>query len=294
MPAEPSRRFRIVGYVTDLDAIISQVRFDQLTHVNYAFLLPNADGSITGVANSWKLKDLVAKAHASDVKVLISVGGWGWDEQFEVLASQPETRSRFVRELDAFAEAYNLDGVDIDWEYPGPEAASAQNFVALMTELDTVLHGKGKLLTAAVVASGSTGDGVLPDVFDRVDFLNIMAYDGPGTHHSSYAYAGDALNYWRARGLRAGKTVLGVPFYARPIEMPYRKLVQANPDAANVDEIDYFGRKAYYNGIPTIQRKTELAMRQASGIMIWNLAHDTNDASSLLSAIYRTAYGDVR
>ncbi len=59
-------------------------------------------------------------------------------------------------------------------------------------------------------------------MFDLVDFLNIMAYDGPGQNHSSYEFAEEALNYWRQRGLPQNKTVLGVPFYSRPGEVPYR------------------------------------------------------------------------
>jgi GH18 family chitinase len=135
---------------------------------------------------------------------------------------------------------------------------------------------------------------VSADVFANVDFLNVMAYDGSDTNHSSFRYAEEALDYWSGRGLPADKMVLGVPFYARPAEVIYRKLVQTNPAAANVDEFDYYSSTLYYNGIPTMQQKTELALRRASGMMIWALAYDTSDSTSLLSAIYETAYGQAR
>ena len=43
-----------------------------------------------------------------------------------------------------------------------------------------------------------------------------------------------------------------------------------------------------YNGLPTIRAKTELAMQRATGIMIWTIAHDTIDDTSLLRAISET------
>ena len=82
------------------------------------------------------------------------------------------------------------------------------------------------------MALGKNADGIQEAVFDQVDFFNIMAYDGPGQNHSSYEFAEEALNYWRQRGLPQSKTVLGVPFYSRPGEAPYRTLVAADPAAA--------------------------------------------------------------
>lgn len=284
-----SAQFRIVGYVTDWDASVSQIQFDKLTHINYAFILPRADGTINNIKNPWKLKEVVKPAQAHNVKVLISVGGWGWDVEFEALAAGPETRATFVAGLRSFVDEYSPGGVDIDWEYPDP-GESAQNYLALMRELRAVLQLEGKLLTSAVVALGATGDGIPVEAFEVVDFLNLMAYDGSGPHHSSQAYAEESLEYWSTRGLAAEKTVLGVPFYARPGDIPYRKLVQVNPKAVNTDAVDHYGSQVYYNGVPTIQQKTELAMRRASGIMIWALSQDTGDSTSLLGAIYRTVH----
>jgi GH18 family chitinase len=289
MTPAPSREFKIVGYFTGGD-VVSQIQFDKVTHINYAFLIPRSDGTFESLANTWKLEDVVEQAHQHNVKVLISVGGWGYDAQFEAMAADTAARAAFVDGLTQFVAAYDLDGADIDWEYPDP-GDSGRNFISLMRDLRSVLNPKGKLLTAAVVALGATGDGILPDTFEAVDFLNIMAYDGgAGPQHSPYQYAVDALAYWQARGVPVDKTVLGVPFYSRPGEIAYAKLVKDDPGAANSDTISYLGRTEYYNGLPTIQQKTELAMQAASGIMIWTLAHDTTDNTSLLNTIYETAY----
>ena len=278
--------FRVIGYVTDTGAQISDAQLEQLTHVNYAFALPHDDGSLQQVANPWKLQDYVERAHARGVAVLISVGGWGPDPQFEALAADPASRARFVDEVTAMVAEFGLDGADIDWEYPDP-GASAENFVSLMTELRAALP-IGKLLTAAVAAVGPGADGVKPAVFGSVDFLNVMAYDGGGSAHSPMTYANDALDYWAALGLPAEQTVLGVPFYSRPAEVAYRDLVDADPAAAELDELDWHGSPQNYNGLPTIRAKTDLALDRASGIMIWTVAHDTTDDTSLLRAITET------
>ncbi len=292
--AVPPTPFRIIGYVTDA-VIVELVPFDKLTHINYAFAIPNVDGTLKPMANSWKIDNLVEQAHANNVQVLISVGGWGWDETFETLAADPTARDRLVQELVALVEKHNLDGVDMDWEYPDPVSMSpdsAQNYVKLMAALGTEMRVRGKLLTAAVVALGEHGEGVDPAVFDEVDFLNLMVYDRGGEgHHSSLEFAQESLAFWRERGLPQEKMVLGVPFYGRPNYALYKELVTADPAHALTDEAEWNGRTEYYNGIPTMQQKTRLAQEEASGIMIWTLEQDTQDELSLLQAIYNTVHG---
>lgn len=288
MPEEP---FRIIAYVTNAYPSMKLIPYQQLTHINYAFVIPNADGTLQPIANGWKLEELVEYAHQNGVKVLASVGGWGWDAEFEALAAEAASRARFLDALDQFVQEYGLDGVDIDWEYPGPGDTSAQSFVTLMEELKIHFEPQDKLLTTAVVALGSHGDDILPEIFELVDFMNIMAYDGDGQNHSSYEYAVQALDYWSERGLPKEKMVLGVPFYGRPSEATYRELVANDPQAARMDSSYYLGADVYYNGIPTIQAKTQLALQRGSGIMIWELSQDTMDETSLLNAMFQTAQG---
>jgi chitinase len=283
----PDKSFRIIGYAADWEGQVNPAQLPYVTHINYAFLLPAADGSVSNIVHPGILDDLVARAHAKNVKVLISIGGWGLDQEFKQLAASPETRQRFVKAVVDFVQQYHLDGADVDWEYPEANSPSADHFTVLMQELRAQL-APDKLLTAAV-ALGQNADGIQEAVFDQVDFFNIMAYDGPGQNHSSVEFAEEALNYWRQRGLPQSKAVLGVPFYSRPGEAPYRKLVAADPAAAQADESEYDGAATYYNGIPTMQEKTRLARRLGSGIMIWTIASDTLDETSLLKAIDRAS-----
>src|SRR5436190_601962 len=71
LPSTSPNAFRIVGYVGDTDGTIDQIQFDKLTHINYAFLTPTGDGSITDLTNPSKLDEIVSCAHAAGVKVLI-------------------------------------------------------------------------------------------------------------------------------------------------------------------------------------------------------------------------------
>ena len=286
MPEE----FRIVGYVMDKAGTVDEIQYNRLTHINYAFLIPNEDGTVRPLYSQRKLARMIASAHEHGVKVLLSIGGWGYDGPFEALAGDSTTRARLIDEVVKQVEKYGFDGADMDWEYPDV-GESACNFLALMQELSAAMHARGKLVTAAVVALGPNAEGILPEVFDCVDFLNIMAYDGPGENHSPYSYAEEALDYWRGRGLPRAKAVLGLPFYGRPGGVPYKQLVEADEGAPYADQVEFRGKPVYYNGIPTVKRKTELALERGTGIMIWALTHDTSDESSLLRAIHRRARG---
>ena len=280
VPTPIPHPFRVIGYATDA-IVVETIPFKQLTHIDYAFLIPNADGTFVPLYNAWKIHELVKQSHANGVKVLISVGGWGWDRQFEEMAASPEKRAVFVREVLKVVAEYGFDGVDIDWEYPAP-GQSAQNYLALMSEMRAALPGK--LLTTAVIASGDeTGLGIPAETFALLDFVNVMTYDGPG--HATMEQFKKGLDYWLGRGVPPEKLVMGLPFYSRPDEVPYRKLVQTNQAAAQADTFAYNGNQERYNGIPTVQKKTLLALEKASGIMFWTLEQDAAGDASLLNAI---------
>ncbi|WP_174533354.1 glycosyl hydrolase family 18 protein [Micromonospora chalcea] len=283
--------FKSVGYMPSWSGNVNTIQYGKLTHINYAFVLPNGDGSLRPVENPSKLSSLVSLGHANNVKVSIAVGGWndGDDSAFEALAANSGTRTAFVNNLIAFVNQYNLDGVDMDWEYPDP-GASANNYTLLMQQLGSALHSRGKLLTAAVVSEGYYVDGVSTAVFGSVDWLNIMAYDG-GSPHANYDWSIASVNRWKSRGLPAAKAVLGVPFYSRPGYYTYSALVGMDPANANRDCTTVSGAQQCYNGVPTVKRKTQWAMTNAGGMMNWELSQDTTGSTSLVSAIYDTVTG---
>jgi chitinase len=295
LPAGPAAAalppgFRSVGYMPSWSGSVESIQYGKLTHVNYAFILPTRSGGLTAVPDAAKLQRLVTLAHGRGVKVSIAVGGWnnGDDTAFEAMARSASARTAFVNNLVGLVGRYDLDGVDIDWEYPDP-GASGNNFTALMTQLSSAMHSRGKLLTAAVISGATgTGAGVQNAVFGVVDWLNIMTYDG-GNPHAGYDWTIQNVNSWKSRGLPAAKTVVGVPFYSRPGYLAYNQLVGRDPANANRDCATYNGARQCWNGIPTVTRKTRWAVANAGGVMNWELSQDTAGATSLVSAMFDAA-----
>jgi GH18 family chitinase len=252
--------------------------------VFYAFAIPSADGTIAMPDAPEILHDLVRRAHAKHVAVSLSVGGWmdGDDAVFHRLAATPESRVRFAGALRDLVDEYELDGVDIDWEFP--EGPAASDYTALLAAVHGALE-PSSLLTAAVGAHESSAGGVTADVLPYVSFLAIMAYDAEGDHHAPMELARDALALWHGKGFSADKLVLGVPLYSRPHFLPFWEIVQR--DASNAERDELHGET--YNGKPTIVAKTQLAMSHASGIMVWELGQDAHGEHSLVHTIAATA-----
>ena len=295
--------FKIIGYIPGRSVDTASIQFDKLTHINFAFAIPAKNGGGLDALRNWdKLGALVKKSHASGVKVFISIGGWsvgdggGDDSRFHRIAADPEERNLFVVKTMQLVRRFNLDGVDMDWEYPDIENRSAEDNVLLMRQLGDSLHAVNKELTAAVVHYGNQGEGTKDEIFEIVDWLNLMAYDddkGQPVPHSPYSLAEKSINYWvKERGLPPQKAVLGLPFYGKPRKEKlshYKDILAAGADPMK-DEFD----SVYYNGIATIKRKTELAKQEGlGGVMIWEISQDTNDERSLLRAIHESA-GTVR
>jgi chitinase len=289
--------FMVIGYLPGRSVDTAAIPFDRLTHINFSFAIPAKNGGGLDALRNWdKLIGLVKKAHQHNVKVFISIGGWsigdaaGDDSRFHRMAESSEERNYFVTNVMELVKRYNLDGVDMDWEYPDIENRSAEDYVLLMKQLADSLHAKNKKLTAAVVHYGNQGDGTKKEIFDIVDWLNLMTYDddkGQPIPHSPYSLAEKSVNYWiKQRGLPPQKAVLGLPFYGKPRGKltHYKDLVKAGADPFG-DTYD----SVYYNGINTIKKKTQYAQKEKmAGVMIWEISQDTNDDRSLLKAINET------
>lgn len=291
--------FKIIGYFSAGKIDTAAIPYEQLTHINYAFAIPNkaGDGGLLPVPKPDTLRSIVRNAHKNNVKVFISVGGWnigdggGIDDRFEKLGNHRASRTKFTQSILEVIKDFNLDGADIDWEYPDPILPSSDNYVKLMTELRDSLHKRDKQLTAAVVSyHDKHGYGIQKEIFDIVDWLNLMAYDddyntfdGKHVPHAPFWLVERSFDYWvEDRGLPEDKAVMGVPFYGKGDGQgaSYNQLIEmgADPYADAFDGI-------YYNGIRTMKEKTKLALKRGSGIMIWEIPLDTLGEYSLLRSI---------
>ncbi|MFT6203046.1 MAG: chitinase [Spirosomataceae bacterium] len=295
--------FKVIGYyVPRIEP--ETVPFDILTHVNYSFAIPAKTGdTLIPLKDDSKLIRLVELAHQKDRKVFISIGGWGIgdgggdDTRFHKMSETEAGRQRFIKSTMSLVDKYNLDGVDLDWEYPDEKSQSADDYVELIKALAEKLHAQDKELTAAVISYGEKGYGIKAEVFEYMDWVNPMAYDndyGPDyiKAHSPYSLAIKSLDYWiKERGLPAEKCVLGLPFYAKrgmgKYGPSYKGLLE---DGAS--PYDDYHKGSFYNGMLTIEAKTKLAMeRGCAGVMVWEISHDTNDETSLFRTIQRAKEG---
>ena len=294
---EDNGEFKVMGYFSESpylnDPIDEAVQFDGMTHLIYAFLKPASDGSLYPLGQPERLQELVEKSHAHGVKVVIAIGGVFYGDErlsghFEALAGDDEALRRFVSEVREFVEINDLDGVEIDWEYP--EAASSEAYERLILALHEALSPMGVTLSAAVAAAGSANtkaesvQSVTEIALAHLDWINIMAYDLAGGQHSPYWLSDVSFQYWKKRGVPADRIVMGIPLYARPSWKQYRHLVAMDPANAYRDYVPGDPLDSYYNGLNTIRQKTRLALNQGGGVMFFDIQEDTRDDASALRA----------
>jgi len=285
-------QFRVVGYVPIGRAVpdFTKISFERLTHLNIAFVNPDSAGNII-ISDGFD--SLIQKAHEYNIKVLASLGGGSFNPYYSSLLSD-SNRKAFVEKLVRLVIDHNLDGLDVDIENDNID----KNYEHLITELAAGLRPIKKLLTAALATWNAQ---LISDVaLKKFDFINVMSYDQTGPWrpeqpgpHSTYSKAEEDLNYWtKTRRVPKHKIGLGVPFYGYCFgtkygqSMSYRDIITLFPGSHEWDQVvPDDGGIIHYNGLPTIKKKTALALKTAGGIMIWQLLQDAEGELSLLAAI---------
>lgn len=275
--------FKVVGYMPTWQGDVTAIQYSKLTHVIMAFALPQDDGSLSGIPAA-KLAQMVPLAHAAGTKVFLALGGGTNGDKGWLGATQDSaSRAALAASCMKAVRDHDLDGIDFDWEYPdGAEQVAAFN--AAVKLLSAQLRAEGKQISAAVTMTDWPMSFPTKELFAHFDFLNIMIYDNPPPH-STIAHARSSIEYWiKYRKLPREKFVLGCPFY-NSAGQTYRAMVAADPAAAQVDT----DGKEDYNSLPTIRKKTTLAMDSVGGIMFWELSQDATGSLSLLSAVDEVA-----
>ncbi|KAI0244325.1 hypothetical protein L0F63_004704 [Massospora cicadina] len=258
----------VVGYYVPWGKVGPEaLPYDKVTHINYGFgvLYKKEDPASIFIDRYYdgnKIREIKRLATSKGVKVLISVGGWTGSQTFSTVARDPTERTHFIDNVLVFVrkntkpdwetnpDGWDLDGIDLDWEYPGRRAAicnevipnDSANYLILLKELrdalDKEFPNDHKLLTAAVRVKPFDGpDGnPMTDVSEYAkyfDFINIMAYDVMGSWSNTtgpnapfkadIAKGGDpysftqAIDDWLAAGFPASKLTAGLAFYGRTL-----------------------------------------------------------------------------
>ncbi|MDF1559170.1 MAG: glycoside hydrolase family 18 protein [Bacteroidales bacterium] len=176
------------------------LQLDRLTHIIFSFTeVIDNEMKLRDEARGLLLRKLAEqKEKYPGLKVMIACGGWGGSGGFSEMARTKKSRRVFVQSAVRFIEDYTLDGLDIDWEYPGQPGAGnpyipedRENFTALMRELRKAMDrtGREQTLTFAAGASQNFFSHIeLGKVMKQVDYVNMMTYDfaGGGDRYTSH------------------------------------------------------------------------------------------------------------
>lgn len=231
----------VLAYFTEYTEVLPEVSL--LTHINYAhgrFANPSTgDGGIV-ITESKKapIKDVVAlKSVNPKLKVCLMVGGWGGHaDGFSMMARDAAKRTEFCQSVKSLLEKNQMDGVDIDWEYPtqsadnetGADPSDTQNFNLVLKELRETL-GQDKIISFASSSSARYVDW--KTAIKYLDYVNVMTYDmgaAPNGHNSplhksakfNHRSWDESVKAHEDGGVPRERMVMGVPFYGKAEKNP--------------------------------------------------------------------------
>jgi chitinase len=293
----------IVAYVTSWTKVMPDPA--HVTHINYAFGHVNNTFNGIRIDNENRLRTLAdLKKNAPGLKIMLSIGGWG-SGRFSEMAATDENRKKFAEDCLRVVDEFKLDGIDIDWEYPGSNAAKissspddTKNYTLLMQEIRNKIS-KSKLLTLASVADAKYID--FKAIEPVVDFVNIMTYDmgRPPSHHAglyrskytSGISVDEAVTAHQNAGMPLNKLVLGIPFYGHGNKgiadfIDYREIVNLTGFKKQWDEVAKVPYLENDKGefVCTYETPESIAIkcaylleRDMLGAMYWEYGGDTDD-----------------
>jgi len=238
---DEKKRGLVIGYVSTGDlASMDEEAVRCLDVINIAF------GHLRDGEIVWKPENPACLARLRELnpalRIVLSVGGWSADG-FSQAAMTEESRRRSAQSAADLTERYGLDGIDIDWEYPGMSVAGiasdpedGEHFVAWLRELREALRAVRDDAMLTIAAGGDTYYTVHTDMraaSEYLDYVQLMTYDLQGgfqtvTGHHSALYPGrrnlfDAcvdkcVRVFHEAGVPMEKLVIGSPFYSRKWE----------------------------------------------------------------------------
>jgi chitinase len=236
---ESKGKFAVIAYYSGNSTLMDSFEVEKLTHIIFSFgHLKDNRLSIDNANDTATIKKLVSlKSRNAELKVILSLGGWGGCEFCSPVFSTEKGRAEFAASTKELLQYFKADGIDLDWEYPviegypGHEYQSDDktNFTTLVRTLRDTL---GKQYEISFAAGGF--DTFLQksiewnEVMPLLDKVNLMSYDlvngySKMTGHHTPLYsnthqkesADNAIKYLDSIGVPMGKIIIGAAFYAR-------------------------------------------------------------------------------
>ena len=178
------------------------------------FSLSDDEGNISSYASS----DYVKKMHDKGIKVWALVDNFTGDGNTYNVLSKTSSRQRLIENLIDTALAYNIDGINVDFETISSSTAS--HYIQFIRELSVYCRNKGLVLSVDNPNYASYNSH-----YDRTeqgivaDYVINMGYD----EHYSGSEAGSVASYsFVKQGIEdcldevpSSKLINAIPFYTR-------------------------------------------------------------------------------
>lgn len=236
---EASKPFEVIAYYAGDGDNIAQYNTDQITQIIYSFLHLKDD--TLHFASDKKKEGLhkiaALKQKHPNLKVLVSLGGWTGCYTCSEVFSNPQSRINFANSVAKVMKEYNVDGIDLDWEYPtipGPpdhpySPEDKDNFTDLIVQIRKAIGPEGELSFAAGGFTKFLEESVdWKAIMPHLNRVNLMTYDlihGYSTetgHHTALMSrpeqkesTDNCVQWLLTHGVDAEKLIIGAAFYAR-------------------------------------------------------------------------------
>lgn len=227
-----------------------QIDSSKYTHLHFGFgtLTPSYDVEVGDVLSAYEFENF---KRITGPQRILSFGGWAFSTEpatYNIFREGVTAANRLTmaRKIADFIKKHDLDGVDIDWEYPGaPDIPGippgnkddGENYLAFLVILKNLLPGKSVSI-AAPSSYWYLRAYPLEKISKVVDYIIYMTYDlhGQWDAQNPNSQEGCALgNCLRSQvnltetmsslvmitkaGVPSGKVVVGVTSYGRSFNM---------------------------------------------------------------------------
>ena len=278
------------------------------SHLIYAFGRINNKFNGVTITNERKLKDLSGlKSINPDLQVILGIGSSNPSE-FSEMTKDKTRRNNFINSCKQIIEKYGLDGIDLDWEFPGinkeTNTNESENYALLVKELREAL-GKDKWISFYSNNSGKWID--FHKMLPYVDYVNVSGYNlsvpksDTKLNHQSPLYSSKKYGKWcieksiarhNQLGVPYEKILLGIPFYGRG-KKPFPGYLDCNKfskyedgttlhwdeDAKVPYRLDKDGNLVLsFDDEKSIEEKCNFIEKKGlAGVFVWNYDSDYSD-----------------
>ncbi|MBU3027923.1 glycosyl hydrolase family 18 protein [Zobellia galactanivorans] len=306
----------VVGYCPSYKT--DTIEWDKITHLIYTYVYPKEDGTLD-TSDMHALASYVTQAKANNVKILVSIGGFGFypgrdTRIFTNVIGDDTKRSKLVQNINTFIRDNQLDGIDINYQelIGGGETVDnteTNKLLPFFRELREALPSES-LITSYVTGSYEWAAyhfrDITAEMASVLDFISVMSFDNLGSWpesalgpHSSITDAQNALNRYIEFGAPKSKLVLGLPLYGRDFltasggvaqVITYADIVSLySPTESEFMEgnVNRDGHNIFFDSQEIVSQKVNYVKdNEFRGITLWKLGQDTSDPNlSLLKDI---------